>query len=98
MLYLEELPVFQARFHHRIAVQHREGGGGFQRPHKAFTRQRLLAELFCLLGTHYKTSGMGVVCEIKANRFMSFINSSGCIPLVLHKLSQVLGVDCAIHQ
>ena len=69
MLDLQKLPVFQTWFHDRIAVQHRECGGGFQGPHKAFSRKRLLAELLGLSRTHHKTSAMGVVGEIEVHRF-----------------------------
>ena len=91
MFHLQEAPMLQAGFHYGIAVQHGEGGGGFQRSHETFTRQGLLTELFGLLGTHHETSGMGVVSEIEVHGFFSSVQPLSGIGLRLHEAANELG-------
>ena len=98
MLQLQEPPILQAGFHHRITVQHGEGGGGFQRSHKPFTRQGVLTELFGLLSTHHETSGMGVVSEIEVHGFFSSVQPLGGIGLRLHEAANELGSKGAIDE
>ena len=98
MFHLQESPMLQAGLHHRIAMQHSEGGGGFQRSYEPFTRQGLLAELFGLLGTHHETSGMGVVSEIEVHVFFSSVQPLGGIGFRLHEAANELGSKGAIDE
>ena len=90
--------MFQAGFHHWIAVQHGEGGGGFQRSNKPFARQWLLTELFGLLGTHNETSGMGIIGEIEVHGFLPSVEPLGGIGLRLHEAANELGSKGAIDE
>ena len=98
MFHLQEPPMLQAGLHYRIAVQHGEGGGGFQRSHKPLTRQRLLTELFGLLGTHHETSGMGVVSEIEVHGLLPSVQPLSGIGLRLHEAANELGRQGAIDE
>ena len=90
MFHLQEPPMLQAGLHYWIAVQHGEGGGGFQRSHETFTWQRLLTELLGLLGAHHETAGMGVIGEIEVHGFLPPVETLGGIGLRLHEAANEL--------
>ena len=98
MFNLQEAPMLKAGFHHGIAVQHGEGGGGFQRSHETFTRQGLLTELLGLLGAHHETAGMGVISEIEVHGFLPPVETLGGIGLWLHEAANELGRQGAIDE
>ena len=98
MFQLKEPPMVQAGFHHWIAMQHGEGGGSFQRSHKAFARQWLLTEFFGLFCTYHEASGMGIAGEIEVHCLSSSVNTSCGICSWLHELTEVLGIEGSIHE